>query len=138
MIFQQILSCLTFIFTFFSYLWILTPPSDLFWPFLAVSQGATQKCTWGTYICHNQCWESKFGNIHHHNNNFPILLSSGLQAAFLVSEFKLNTFSILLGPNDPKEAKKCKKFTPLWLWPLIWPLKIIMAFLAFLCLFGVP
>ena len=136
--FQQILSCLTSIFTFFWYLWILTPPSNLFWPFLAVSQGSTLNCTWGTYIGHNQCWESKFGNIHHHNSNFPILLSSGLLAAFLVSEFKLNTFSIVVGPNDPIEAKKYKNFIPLWPWPLMRPLKIKMAFLAFLYLFGVP
>ena len=130
MIFQQILSCLTFIFTFFSYLWILTPPSDLFWPFLAVSQGTALKCTWGTYICHNQCWESKFGNIHLPYCNFWILLSSGLLVAFMVLWFKLKTFSNAFGPNDPKMAKKVYRISNLLV------LAFDLAFTTFIFYFG--
>ena len=86
----------------------MTTPSGLFWSFLAVSHGSAQFSTWGTLLGPKQCRESKIGKIHLPNSKFQILLSIGLQVAFLVSEFKVQPFSNLLGPNDPKKAKKQK------------------------------
>ena len=50
--------------------------------------------------------------------------------AFLVLEFKVNTFSILLGPNDPKKVKKLQKSET------IVPLAFDLAFTTFVAFFG--
>ena len=97
------------IISFFCYLWILTSPSSLFWPFLAVCEDPTKFCIWGPLLGSNQCWRTSFGSIDFPHCKFQSLLSSGLDAAFLVLEFKVKTFSILLGPNDPKKVKKLQK-----------------------------
>ena len=115
---------------FFCYLWILTPPSGLFWPFLAVCQGFTQFCIWGTLLGSNQCWRTSFGSIDFPQCKFQSLWSSGLGAAFLVLEFKINTFSILLGPNDPKKVKKLQKIYT------IVPLAFDLALTTFMAFFG--
>ena len=110
-IFQQFLTYLSSTFTIFWYLWVLTPPSGLLWPYFAVFHGITLKCTWGSLLGHNQGWNTKFGNIHLPYCKFWILLSSGLLVAFLVLEFKLKMFFNLLGPNDPKKVKKNMKMS---------------------------
>ena len=114
----------------FWYLWVLTPSSGLLWPYFAVFQGITLNCTWGTLLGHNQCWKSKFGNIHLPYCKFQILQSSGLLVAFLVFEFKLKTFSNLLGPNDPKKVKKTQKINTLLV------LAFDLAFMTFMIFFG--
>ena len=86
--------------------------------------------TWATFIGPNQCYESKFGEINFPYSNFQVLPSSGLLAAFLVLEFKVNTFSILLGPNDPKKVKKLQKSYT------IVSLAFDLAFTTFLAFFG--
>ena len=50
---------------------------------------------------------------------------------FLVLEFKVNTFSILLGPNDPKKVKKLQKSET------IVPLALDLAFTTFMAFFGI-
>ena len=114
----------------FWYPWILTPSSSLFWPYFAVFEGFTLKCIWGIFLGHNQGWKSKFGNIHLPYCKFWILLSSGPLAAFLVFEFKLKTFSNLLGPNDHKKVKKIQKINTLLL------LAFDLAFMTFTIFFG--
>ena len=65
-------------------------------------------------------------------SNFQVLPSSSLLAAFLVLEFKVNTFSILLGPNDPKKVEKLQKSYT------IVSLAFYLAFTTFLAFFGLP
>ena len=129
-IFQQFLTYLSSTFTIFWYLWVLTPPSGLLWPYFAVFHGITLKCTWGSLLGHNQGWNTKFGNIHLPYCKFRILLSSGLLVAFLVLEFKLKTFFNLLGPNDPKKVKK------IWKCHTIVFLAFDLAFMTFMAFFG--
>ena len=120
------------IFCFYTFLisLIFFPPSGLLWPFLAVFQTSTQFCTWGTLLGPNQCWRSSFGSIDFPDCKFQILPSSGLDEALLVLEFKVNTFSILFGPNDPKKVKKLQKnYT-------IVPLAFDLAFTTFMAFFG--
>ena len=132
MIFQHISSSLSSTFTFFRYLLILTPPSYVLGPYFAVFQSSTQFWAWSTSLGHNWWWKSKFGSIDVLYCNFQILLSSGLLVTFLVLEFKLKSFSNLLGPNDPKKGKKSKNVMLLCIWPLIWPFWPLLVFEIFL------
>ena len=129
-IFQQFLTYLSSTSTIFWYLWVLTPPSGLLWPYFAVFHGITLKCTWGSLLGHNQGWKSNFRNIHLPYCNFRILLSSGLLVAFLVLEFKLKMFFNLLGPNDLKKVKK------IWKCHTIVFLAFDLAFMTFMAFFG--
>ena len=58
------------------------------------------------------------------------LISSDILVAFLVLEFKVKTFSILLGPNDPKKVKKLQKSYTIEL------LALDLAFMTFMAFFG--
>ena len=108
--------------------WLLRPAFfDLICPF---HMSPLTPRTWATFIGPNQCYESKFGEINLPYSNFQVLPSSGLLAAFLVLEFKVNTFSILLGPNDPKKVKKLQKSYT------IVSLAFDLAFTTFLAFFG--
>ena len=114
---------------------ILTSPSGLFWPYFAVFEGFTLKWSWGSLLGHNQGWESKFGNIHLPYCKFWILLSSGPLVAFLVFEFKLKTFSNLLGPNDPKKVKKIYEINNLLVLAFDLALRPLFSISAFFGLF---
>ena len=97
------------------------------WLYLAIFQDPTQFWAWGTLLGPNQCRKSKFRKIHLPYCKFQILLSSGLLVAFLVLEFKLKTFSNLLGPNDSKKVKKILKCDTI----------VVLAFnLVFMTFFG--
>ena len=108
----------------------MTSLSSLFWPFLAVCEDPTKFCIWGPLLGSNKCWRTSFGSIGFHDCKFQSLLSSGLDAAFLVLEFKVKTFSILLGPNDPKKVKKLQKSYTIVL------LAFDLAFTTFMAFFG--
>ena len=58
------------------------------------------------------------------------MLSSGLLVAFLVSEFKVKSFSNLVGPNDPKKVKK------FWKYDNFVSLAFDLAFMAFIGLWN--
>ena len=63
------------------------------------------------------------------NLAFPATLAAFL--AFMALKLKNNKITALLTPNKPKTTKKSKTFTFLALWPLVWPLRPLLAFYIF-------
>ena len=75
--------------------------------------------------------ESIFGctNFPVCNLAFPATIVAFL--AFVALKLKNIELRVLLTPNKPKITKKSKFFTFLALWPLVWPLRPLLAFYIF-------
>ena len=85
----------------------------------------------GDYKSSSGSYESVFGSITFCicNLAFPATLAAFL--AFMALKLKNNKITALLTPNKPKTTKKSKTFTFLALWPLVWPLRPLLAFYIF-------
>ena len=77
------------------------------------------------------CYESIFGSANFLvcNLAFPATIAAFL--AFVALKLKNNESRALLTPNKPKTTKKSKSLTFLALWPLVWPLRPLLAFYIF-------
>ena len=77
------------------------------------------------------CYESIFGSINFLicNLAFPATIAAFL--AFMALKIENNEIRALLTPNKPKTTKKSKNFTFLALWPLVRPLRPLLAFFQF-------
>ena len=79
----------------------------------------------------SECYESIFGSTNFPvcNLAFPATIAAFL--AFMAMKLKNNEIMALLTPNKPKTTKKSKNFTFLALWPLVRPLRPLLAFFQF-------
>ena len=77
------------------------------------------------------CYESIFGSANFLvcNLAFPATIAAFL--AFVALKLKNIEIRALLTPNKPKITKKSKSLTFLALWPLVWPLRPLLAFYIF-------
>ena len=85
----------------------------------------------GSLKCSSGCYESIFGYLNFLicNLAFPATISAFL--AFMAFKFKNIEISALLTPNEAKFTKKYEKIAFLTPWPLIWPLRPLLAFFQF-------
>ena len=85
----------------------------------------------GTYKSSSECQVSNFGSVNNLLCKLPFQATIAAFLAFMAFKFQNIEISALLTPNEAKFTKKYEKIAFLTPWPLIWPLRPLLAFFQF-------